>query len=107
MERKQQTKEAAMFEFLTVLAALVLFLWFFSSGFRAGIQVFLSGVLIMALVIFTIWLLGRFMQRKQPSARFRTFIDNACQTGEPAHKQRPAAFVQRAKYVHSMPEPML
>lgn len=101
--RRRKSKEAAIFESITGLAALGLFLWIFSPGFRLGIQILLLVVVILALIASAIWLLGKLMNRDQPSATFRTFTYNPYQTEDPIRKKSATVFVEELKTAQTVP----
>ena len=97
MARRQKSKDAVTFEAITSIVALLLFLWFFSVGFRTGLQILLLGVVILALVALGILLLVKLVKSEQPSATFSTFTSTPYRTEEPIHKRPPAVFVEPLK----------
>lgn len=103
MVRPQKSKETAIFESITVLAGLVIFLWLFSSNFRPWVQLLMA----FFVVILLVWLVYNIIKQKSPSPTFRTFSLNPCQTEEPIRKQRPTIFVEELKNVRQTPEPTI
>ena len=93
MARRQQSKEAAIFKSVTGLAALVLFLWFFSPGFRPGIQILFAFVVIA----FLVWLAYEIIKPESPSPTFKTFTLDPYQTGAPVGKKLPTVMVEQLK----------
>jgi hypothetical protein len=80
MARRSQSKQATTFEAVTGLAVPIAFLWFFSPGFRAAIQILLLCVVVLALIALAIWLLVKLLERVNqcfifsPNAHHRLFI---------------------------------
>jgi HJR/Mrr/RecB family endonuclease len=106
MARRQKSKDAAFFESVTGLAAIVLFLWFFSPGFRSGMQILLLVVVIVGLIALAVWLLNKIIiKREQPSATFKTLAHIPNQTEEPIHKKVPTVIVEPLKYAPNVPKP--
>jgi HJR/Mrr/RecB family endonuclease len=93
MARRQKSKDAATIEFVTGLAALVLVLLFFSSGFRQYIEI-IVGILIFALLV---WLTYEIIKQKEPSTTFNTFTSTQYRTEEPVRKRPPTVFVEPLK----------
>jgi HJR/Mrr/RecB family endonuclease len=93
MARRQQSKEAAIFKSVTGLAALVLFLWFFSPDFRAGIQILFAFVVIA----FLVWLAYEIIKPESPSPTFKTFTLDPYQTEAPVGKKPPTVMVEELK----------
>jgi restriction system protein len=98
MARRQKSKDAAIIEPLTGLAALVLFLWFFSPGFRPGIQL-LFGFVVIA---FLVWLAYEIIKPESPSPTFKTFTLDPYQTG--ASVKPPTVMLEEAKFSPHVPE---
>jgi HJR/Mrr/RecB family endonuclease len=103
MVRPQKSKETAIFESVTVLAGLVIFLWLFSSNFRPWVQLLMA----FFVVILLVWLVYNVIKQESPSPTFRTFSLNPCQTKEPIGKQRPTVFVEGLKHIRRPPEPKI
>jgi restriction system protein len=103
MARPQKSKETAIFESVTVLAGLVIYLWLFSSNFRPWVQLLMAFFVIILLV----WLVYNVIKQESPSPTFRTFSANPYQTEEPIYKQRSTVFVEGLKNVRRTPEPAI
>lgn len=93
MARRQQSKEAAIIKSVTGLAALVLFLWFFSPEFHAGIQILFAFVVIA----FLVWLAYEIIKPESPSPTFKTFTLDPYQTEAPVSKKLPTVMVEELK----------
>jgi HJR/Mrr/RecB family endonuclease len=90
MSRRQQSKEFRVIEPAIGLAALVLFLYFFSPDFRAGIQILFAFVVIA----FLVWLAFAFIKPEPPSPTFKTFTFTPHQNEISASEKRPDVFVE-------------
>jgi HJR/Mrr/RecB family endonuclease len=90
MARRKHSHEAAIFESVTGLAAIILFLWLFSPGFRQLAEIFF-GLLVISLVV---WFTYELIKAEPPSATFRTFSSASYPTEEPIRKTPPIVFVQ-------------
>ena len=100
MSRRQKSKEAAIFESVAGLAALVLFLLFLSPGFRQHVEI-IVGILVFGLLV---WLTYEIIKPKEPSSTFRTFTSAGRQTEEPIRKTPPTVFVEPLKPSPKVPE---
>jgi HJR/Mrr/RecB family endonuclease len=102
--RRRKSKEAAIFESITGLTGLGLFLWIFSPGFRLGIQILLLVLVIVALIALVIWLAHKLFAAEEPSLAFKTSTSNAHLTEDPIRKKRPTVYVEELKYTHRAPD---
>jgi HJR/Mrr/RecB family endonuclease len=100
MSRKQQSKEVTIFEAVTGLAALVLFLYFFSSDFRAGVQI----VFAFAVIVFLVWLAYKIIKPELTPTQFKVSTSNPHQMGAPIGNQRPTVFVEDSRSAKHAPE---
>ena len=100
MARRQKSKETAIFESVTGLAALFLTLLFFSPGFRQYIEI-IVGIFVFALLV---WLTYEIIKQKEPSPTFSTFTSTPYRTEEPIHKRPPVVFVEPLKIKPHVPE---
>ena len=100
MSRRQQSKEFRIIEPAIGLAALVLFLYFFSPYFRAGVQI----VFALVVIAFLIWLVFAFIKPEPPSPTFKTFTFDPHQKVAPVSKKRPTVFVEALRPAKPAPE---
>jgi restriction system protein len=96
MGYRRKSKDAAMFESIAGLTAVVLFLFIFSPGFRIAA--------VLAAVIFVIWLVYKIVKSESPSPTFRTFTYDPYQADESIRKKQPAVFVEELKKDHQNPK---
>jgi hypothetical protein len=94
MSRRPKSREAAIFESVTGLAALIIALLFFSPVFRQYIEI-IVGILVFGLLV---WLTYELIKQKEPSATFRTFTSTPYRTEEPVRKTMPTVFVEPLKF---------
>jgi restriction system protein len=101
--RRRKSKEAAIFESITGLAGLGLFLWIFSPGFRLGLQVLLLLLVIISLIALVIWLAYKLFTAEEPSSTYKTSEANPHETEAPARKKPPTVFVEPLKHSPNVP----
>jgi HJR/Mrr/RecB family endonuclease len=90
MSRRQQSKEFRIIEPAIGLAALVLFLYFFSSDFRAGIQI----VFAFVVIAFLVWLAFAIIKPEPSSPKFKAYTFDPCQNEIAVSEKRPNVFVE-------------
>jgi HJR/Mrr/RecB family endonuclease len=100
MSRRQQSKEFRIIEPAIGLAALVLFLYFFSPDFRAEVQI----VFAFVVVAFLVWLAFAFIKPEPPSPTFKTFAFEPYQEEAPVSKKRPTIFFEELRPAKPAPE---
>jgi HJR/Mrr/RecB family endonuclease len=100
MSRRPKSKEAAIFESITGLAALFLTLSFFSPGFRQHIDI-IVGILVFGLLV---WVTYEIIKPKEPPATFSTFSSAPYRKEEPIRKAPPTVFVEPLKVTPNVPE---
>ncbi len=75
----------------------------FARDFDLEFKSFCWWVVILALIASAILLLGKLMNRDQPSATFRTFTYNPYKTGDPIRKKSATVFVQELITAQTVP----
>lgn len=104
MGYRRKSKEAAIFESVTSLAALGLLFWFLSPAFRSIVQFLLLLAAIVALLALAVWLLVKLINREDHSADFQSSTNNPYPIYEAIPKQNPEVIVKEIKIVREKPQ---
>lgn len=104
MRQRQKSNEKAIFEVVTGLAGLFLFLWVFVPGFRDLVLFLLIIATIVSGIGLLAWVAFKIFKPEPESPRFRTFTSAPYQVEQPIHRNSPAALVEELKPVEHSPE---
>jgi hypothetical protein len=107
MARRRKSKEGAVFEAVTGIAGLVLFLWFFVPGFRQLALFSLAIFAAVCVVLLIVWMVYSTIKPEPDSPTFRTFTSAPYQTERSIHRNQPAGAVEELRPVEHPPEPTI
>jgi restriction system protein len=89
MRRRRKPKEVAIFEAVTGIAAMFLFLWVFSPGFQYFAQSLLMFLAIIGGIGLTVWFALKIFKPEPASPTFRTFTSALYQSETPCRHKSP------------------
>ena len=100
MSRRQQSKQFKIIEPAIGLAALILFLYFFSPDFRAGIQILFAFIV----VFFLIWLAYKIINPELTPTHFKMHTPDTSKEEASISLNQPTALVENIQPARLQPE---